>query len=420
MATVVRWSPKTGYGKDDGEKVDYKDSAIAKNISNYLRSSSSKKKSSSSSSSSSKSVVDKAIQDYINKTGGEVAEYHTPRLSGEQILWNGYQYDPNYYQISGNTVVPKSTIQNGIVGLAGNQNDIQAEIQRLAELKKKQAIAQLEKSRNAALSNLASEKSQIQPRYYQARNDASVQNKLAAKSFQEYIANRGLRNSGENDQARLMQNMALQNQIGALKQQEAQAYGDISRRETDINNAYQSDLASIQAGLDAQSLQNAIDEMRRQEELGLKRDQIAYDRYRDTIADERYNKEFALKQEAAELDNQLTRLQLSNYPLEQQLRIEQLRKQIQQIGKTPYRSPEDIEADRLKVELLKQELAQAQNQSLDRTTIQKNYADAFRELEQNVGRYSKEEALQYLQNIAPSLDGYYYQQLRDMIEEYYA
>jgi len=162
-----------------------------------------------------------------------------------------------------------------IKGQKTYQSNIQAEIDRLAQLKKKQALAQLDKARSAALSNLQQEQAGIAPKYYDLRNAAAVQNRLSAKSFQEYLANRGLRDSGENTQARLMQNAALQGQIGALKRQEQQALEDIARRRTDIQNAYQSDLAATEAGLQAQALQALINQMNADRQYRLQQAQLA-------------------------------------------------------------------------------------------------------------------------------------------------
>jgi hypothetical protein len=162
----------------------------------------------------------------------------------------------------------------GAGGGGGGGFNYQAEIDRLAELRRRQAIAQLDKSKNAALGQIANERAQVQPRYYQARNDANTQNKLQARNFAEYMANRGLAQSGENDQARLMQNMALQNAIGELKRQEASVYDELGRRETEVENAYQSDLASVEAGLAAQALSEQIAEMRRQDELRRQEEQF--------------------------------------------------------------------------------------------------------------------------------------------------
>jgi hypothetical protein len=176
----------------------------------------------------------------------------------------------SWYTVNGQSYL----MSGGGGGFSAPQNNYQAQIAQLEEARRKQALAQLDKSKNAALGQIANERAQVQPRYYQARNDANTQNKLQARNFAEYMANRGLAQSGENDQARLMQNMALQNAIGELKRQEASVYDELGRRETEVENAYQSDLASVEAGLAAQALSEQIAEMRRQDELRRQEEQF--------------------------------------------------------------------------------------------------------------------------------------------------
>ena len=89
------------------------------------------------------------------------------------------------------------------------------------------------------------------------------------KNFAEYIANRGLAQSGENDQARLMQNMALQGQVGALKQQEQSVFDELGRRTTNVNNAYEADKVGVEAGLQAEMLQAYINQMNQDKQFGL-------------------------------------------------------------------------------------------------------------------------------------------------------
>ncbi|MCT4542908.1 MAG: hypothetical protein N4A63_05160 [Vallitalea sp.] len=138
--------------------------------------------------------------------------------------------------------------------------DPQAEIRRMAELKKQKAIAELGKAKDNSLSNLSKEEGAIKPKYYNARNNVSTQSKMNARNFAEYYAQNGLNKSGENTQARIANNVALQNSIGELKESESEAFADIARRRTDINNAYNSDVASANAGIDANTMQMLINQ----------------------------------------------------------------------------------------------------------------------------------------------------------------
>lgn len=68
-----------------------------------------------------------------------------------------------------------------------------------------------------------------------------------------------------------------------------------------------------------------------------------------------------LQQEGQRLNNEISALELKNYPQEQQLKIQQLQKQIAQIGATPSRTAEEAEYDKVKLETAKTQLEQLKN-----------------------------------------------------------
>jgi hypothetical protein len=119
--------------------------------------------------------------------------------------------------------------------------DPTAEINKLKETQRQAVIASLNNARQSALSSLAAEKSQIQPQYYNMRNQAAVGSQQQGRNFAEFMANRGLTNSGTNAQAEISRNVGLQGQIGNINQNEQNAYQDIARRETDAINKYNND-----------------------------------------------------------------------------------------------------------------------------------------------------------------------------------
>ena len=64
--------------------------------------------------------------------------------------------------------------------------------------------------------------------------------------------------------------------------------------------------------------------------------------------------------QAKALDLQLKQMDLEYLPQEQKLKLQQLQKQIDQIGKAPYRTPEEIEYDKVKLDTAKEQLRQLQ------------------------------------------------------------
>lgn len=308
-------------------------------------------------------------------------------------------------------------------------------IDQLNEARRRQTIAQLDKSRSAALSNLGQERSGIQPRYYDARNQAAAQNQQGARNFAEFMAARGGSSSGSNAQAQLSQNMALQGSLGNLGRQENQAFDDIDRRTTGVQNAYQSDVASAEAGIQAdrmqallkdyyvsqergdrqaqldiqnelaraglsgtfqgertlqgqqldynmspfnpsnqsQILSNEISKLKlqnlpREMELGLEQleQQIKTGQINNQSAEYQLyelTNPNSVTNQAKSIELELSKINLQNAPREARLRIEKLQKQINQIGRAPYRSPQQQEMDKIKVEQAKIELDNLKNPS---------------------------------------------------------
>jgi hypothetical protein len=193
--------------------------------------------------------------------------------------------------------------------------DPTAQINALKQAQIQQNIANLSAKRDTALSSLNAEQAKITPAYYDKRNQTSTASQMQAKNFAEYMANRGLTNSGTSAQAELTRNNTLQGNIGSLNRQELEANQDIERRRTDINNTYASDLASAQAGIESnamdrlisaqqQAYQNALSQYNtdRTFNYNIGRDAVSDNRYnqqfdyqksRDAVSDNRYNQEYS-------------------------------------------------------------------------------------------------------------------------------
>lgn len=79
---------------------------------------------------------------------------------------------------------------------------------------------------------------------------------------------------------------------------------------------------------------------------------------------------------AKSLDNQLKQMELEYMPQENRLKLQQLQKQIDQIGKAPYRTPEEIDYDKQKVELIKAQIADIKSPNQPTQTQQNNQYSA--------------------------------------------
>lgn len=138
--------------------------------------------------------------------------------------------------------------------------DYTADLNRLKEAQKNAAIADLEKTRNQALSDLNAESQKNAASYNSQRSTANAQNKLSAKNFQEYLASTGRANSGLSAQARMQNDNNLNTSLNTLNAGEAAANADINRRTTDAHNAYNSGLASANSEIEANYITNLLNE----------------------------------------------------------------------------------------------------------------------------------------------------------------
>ena len=138
------------------------------------------------------------------------------------------------------------------------------ELQNLRTAQKNAAVADLEATKNTALSNLQAEEAKIKPTYEAQRSTANANNRVAARNFQEYLANTGRANSGIGAQYEMSRQNNLQSGLNAINAAEAQSLADIARRRTDAENAYNSGLASANAQVEANYIQNLLNQRQQQ------------------------------------------------------------------------------------------------------------------------------------------------------------
>ena len=138
--------------------------------------------------------------------------------------------------------------------------DYSKQLNNLRNAQKNAAVADLQATRNQALSNLAAEQQQNAANYATQRTTANAQNRLAARNFQEYLANTGRANSGLGAQAAMQYNNNLNTSLNSIYGAENAANADILRRRTDASNAYNTGLAKANADIQANYIQALIDE----------------------------------------------------------------------------------------------------------------------------------------------------------------
>jgi hypothetical protein len=176
--------------------------------------------------------------------------------------------------------------------LAQQQAQYEAQLKALKEAQIQSRINALDSQRSGALSSLDSEKATISPMYYDKRNQAAAASDKGALNFAQFMASRGVQgNAGAMPE--IYRNAALQGQIGALNQQEASDLSNIEARRSQINSAYERDVAAARAEAESQALQNtlnmqmqaqkdALEQARYDTQMKTQADVTAYNRLQDT------------------------------------------------------------------------------------------------------------------------------------------
>lgn len=159
------------------------------------------------------------------------------KSTGEPLGTGGTNAD--WHKVQG-TVTSKS----GTQGTSTNFGTYQSDLDKLTKAQRQAQVDQLKAARTKALANLDVQEQQIKPLYETARNQTSATSQQGARNFAEYLANRGLTNSGAAAQGEINRLSALNNSLGNLATQEANAYRDIANQRTAIENDYVSGLAN--------------------------------------------------------------------------------------------------------------------------------------------------------------------------------
>lgn len=136
--------------------------------------------------------------------------------------------------------------------------DYENQLNRIKEAQKQSAIADLENTRNQALSDLEQERTTNAANFNAQRNQANIKNQLAAKNFKEYLVNSGRSNSGIMPQYEMNRQNNLQRSLNDINSSQNMALADINRRGTLANQNYNSGLQSANAQIEANYVNNLL------------------------------------------------------------------------------------------------------------------------------------------------------------------
>lgn len=136
--------------------------------------------------------------------------------------------------------------------------DYETQLNKIKEAQKQSAIADLENTRNQALSDLEAEKETNARNYNAQRSQANLQNQLQAKNFKEYLVNSGRSYSGIMPQYEMNRQNNLMRSLNDINSNQNLALADIGRRGTLANQTYNTGLQSANANIEANYLNNLL------------------------------------------------------------------------------------------------------------------------------------------------------------------
>lgn len=139
------------------------------------------------------------------------------------------------------------------------QPDTTNYINELKEAQRKSRIASLDKAKTNALSGLDTEQANVEPYYYNKRNEAAARSDVGAMNFAQYMAARGIKGAA-GAMPEIYRNAGLQGQLGALDQQQAQNMANIERQRGLVQSNYEFDVANADADVESQAMQQLIEQ----------------------------------------------------------------------------------------------------------------------------------------------------------------
>ena len=145
-----------------------------------------------------------------------------------------------------------------------NDTSYSDDLNRLKRLHQKATANELKAQKEKTLQALAEREATIKPTYQNQRNLASANSQKGARSFSEYLANRGLTNSGASAQGEMNRLSTLQNTLGTIDTNETNELNEIARARANAESDYASNLATANSKLEAEYFNNLLQENQRQ------------------------------------------------------------------------------------------------------------------------------------------------------------
>lgn len=194
---------------------------------------------------------------YDELVGGVLVD---PATGKPRVASNGGGGYGGYGGNSGGVAAPAYTAP--ILPSATSQEEY---IRAMYAANQAQQDASLRTAYDANVGTLDQQAAKIPSTYDAAANKAAAQSAVNRQSFNEAAAASGM-NTGAGSQARLSQNNALQGNISAIRQAQAQALADVDAQRTQLSLQYQNAIAEAVAQNELQKARALYDEAKRVDE----------------------------------------------------------------------------------------------------------------------------------------------------------
>jgi hypothetical protein len=153
---------------------------------------------------------------------------------------------------------------SGVVGASNGYNKVDAEkrINDMYASQEASRMAQLQAKRDAAIGRLTQQATTIKPYYEQQRATLGGQVQQSRNKFSEFLASRGLSQSGAAAQAEISNQGRLQSGVAGLGQAEADAMSEIEKQKELANQDYAINYDGVQQQIQSDKSNALLNEQR--------------------------------------------------------------------------------------------------------------------------------------------------------------
>lgn len=224
-------------------------------------------------------VLKDKLKDITKKVANQISQVSNNNTSNNvnssnEPSWIGSGISPRTGEVTyGGSANTGTAISNG--------SSYNEDLQRLKRLQQEANVQQLKAQKDKTLQALAEREATVKPTFQNQRNATSAQSQRSARSFNEYLANRGLTNSGAGAQAEINRASTLQNNLAAINTAETNELNEIARARANAEADFANNLAIANSQIEADYFSKLVEENQRQRLIDEQLKQQAQYQYAD-------------------------------------------------------------------------------------------------------------------------------------------